>query len=100
MMAGSLPVLNGCCQICLPVEASWQKTENSSGPVIAVLMSLPATMIGQLTPSPSVASHRSLSVAENSTGSRLLVETPLQFGPRNCAQSSAQSGDAIINRKN
>jgi hypothetical protein len=43
-------------------------------------------------PSPSCADHFTFSVVENLAGNFILeVETPLEFGPRHCGQSSAQA---------
>jgi hypothetical protein len=57
---------------------------------MAVVNTRPAATTGEPIPSPSTADQRTFFVAENSTGNAFLdVETPEQFGPRNCGQSSA-----------
>ena len=57
-----------------------------------VVKTRPAATVAEPMPSPASADQATFSVGENCVGSGFFdVETPLQFGPRNCGQSSAAS---------
>src|SRR5438105_1432935 len=93
---GFLPAGIACSHSFVPVSASKAYTRSFCSPAlgsdIAVLNTRPAATAGEPTPSPSTADQRTFFVAENSAGSAFFdPETPEQFGPRNCGQSSAAS---------
>src|SRR5690349_11818222 len=59
---------------------------------MAVTKQRPPAITAEPTPSPSLADHATLFSNENSTGSDFdSVDTPLEFSPRNCGQSSARA---------
>src|SRR3954449_10468172 len=85
-----------CCHNFFPVSASNAYTTSLGslplGVDIPVLNTRPAATTGEPTPSPSTADQRTFFVAENSVGNAFFDgEMPVQFGPRNCGQSSAGS---------
>src|SRR5690242_13774439 len=98
------PAGSSCCHSFFPVPASKAYTTSfGSLPLrsaIPVLNTRPAATTGEPMPSPSTADQRTFFVAENSRGSAFFeVETPEQFGPRNCGQSSARRGPSWRNSR-
>src|SRR5438552_1455882 len=94
--SGFSPAEIAFCHNFLPLSASKQYTSSFCSPAFlptaAVLNTRPAATVGEEMPSPSTFNQRTFLALENSTGSGLVeVETPLQFGPRYCGQSSAPS---------
>src|SRR5262249_13587717 len=99
------------CHNFLPVSASKQNTTRRCSPAffpsplpspprgegkgegaIAVQNTRPAATTGEPMPSPSSADQRTFLVREKCNGIGFFDDdTPLQFGPRNCGQSSAGS---------
>src|SRR6516164_6326230 len=85
-----------CCHNFLPVSPSNAWTSSfctfSFGSVIDVANTRPAATAGEPMPSPSIADQRTFFLEENIVGNACFEEeTPVQFGPRNCGQSSAES---------